>query len=85
MANWAWYEERPERVQEAIRQCPPTTCLRGSGERGHYWVNSYDEGDDGTVTIEVEHGCDSVLPGLQVFGVLPCDLHVCDCGNWEGV
>jgi hypothetical protein len=77
-----WYASRPPRVKKMIELRPFGTCyvsINASGERGHYAICSYRENG----TIIIQHGADSFLPGVGVFGVLPEDLTLCGCGKWE--
>lgn len=79
-----WLAGRPPIIHEMAHARPPWTCYRmrdpDSGrERGHYWIYSYNE--SGTVTID--HGDDSYLPGVRVFGIEPNSLVTCGCGNWH--
>lgn len=75
----AWIESRPACVQEAFKKCPPTTCYRLKGRKGHYALYSYDEEKDGTVTVKVDHLDDSWGYGLRVFGIALDDLERCGC------
>lgn len=75
----AWLKERPEIIQRMAAKFPPWHCYRLAKSGGHYTIYSYCE--NGTVMLT--HGDDSTLPGVEVFGIAPDDLIVCDCGKWE--
>lgn len=74
-----WLAQRPKIIQDMATAYPPWHCYRLAKSHGHYTIYSYCE--DSTVTLT--HGDDSTLPGLQVFGIAPEALVVCDCGSWE--
>lgn len=80
LTSWElWLSERPE-IEAYARQCPPWNCYRKRGQHaGHYAVESYNP--NGTVTLN--HGSDSFLPGIQVFGVPVADLEPCGCRRWR--
>lgn len=79
-----WIEARPPAVREVCKRLPPRACLRRRDTKAHHYrILSYGEHPDGSVTLKLLHGSDSILPGLAVFGVDPAELEVCGCGSWE--
>ncbi len=74
-----WLAERPEVIQCMARAWPPWHCYKMRGSAGHYSIYSYAENE----TVTLTHGDDSTLPGVQVFGIKPTSLVLCDCGKWE--
>lgn len=77
-----WILERPPHVRAVAERLRPGDCSRNN-EGGHYMVVSYEEEKDGTVTVTAQHGADSFLPGVTVFGIHPDALEPCNCGNWR--
>lgn len=66
-----WLAARPDAVREIARQCPPGYYrVHGGAFRGR--LHSYDENEDGTVTMKVEIEC-PLMPRM-VFGLTPDDL-----------
>ena len=79
-----WLKSRPEHIRKVAEQFDPNTCYRSKNNaRGHYCLYSFDENEDGTVTLRIIHGRDSFFPGTMVFGIDPNNLVLCDCGKWE--
>jgi hypothetical protein len=77
-----WVASRPENVRVWAEKLPPC-CYRHAGQpSGHYWLYSFDVGQDDTVTVKLVHGSDSFMPGFAVFGVDPADLIPCNCSGW---
>ena len=79
----AWVASRPPVIQALITSHPPDQCYRAENG-GHYIIRAYQESDDGTAKMRVEHGRDSFMPGFGVFGMEPDDLAPCPTqGDWE--
>mgnify|MGYP001599269771 CR=1 FL=1 len=78
-----WLRTRPVAVRDAFAKVPPTTCYKMMGEdghvRGHYCIYSYEENDDGSITLKVIHLDDSFLHDTVVFGVNLNDMVPCGC------
>ena len=74
----------PPSVQKVIREKPKETCYQSTEGRGlHYRITAYKQDEDGSVTVEVEQGGDSILPGMAAFGINPTTLTRCGCGEWK--
>jgi len=74
-----WLEGRPAVIQEIGREYPGWQCYHTADRPdGHYRIYAYTERG----TLELQHGRDSFLPGITVFGVSPDELVVCGCGKW---
>lgn len=80
LTSWElWLSERPE-IEPIARKLPPWNCYRQRGQpHGHYSIESYNP--NGTVTLN--HGRDSTLPGMQVFGVPAEQIEACGCRRWQ--
>lgn len=68
-----WYNERPEKVKEVIRKCPPGKEYRIIQGSDHpTFIHSYDEEKNGNIsmTVNVE---DPNFP-RSVFGIKPESL-----------
>lgn len=76
-----WTATRPPEIRAVAEKFPAYHCYRSNKSRGHYIITAYTEGVP--VTVKIAHGADSFLPGVEVFGVDPEELVVCDCREWE--
>jgi hypothetical protein len=81
-----WLGEMPEGARVVARLFPPD-CYRELGSRSqrtHYGLVSYDEHKDtGAIHLTLQHGSDSHLPGVTVFGAEPANFVRCGCGKWR--
>lgn len=80
-----WLKDKSPAVQEAARKYPPLGCYRDKRNyNGHYIVTGYGEPLDGSaVTVALQHGADSYLPGVSTAGFDPEQLVACNCGWWQ--
>ena len=78
-----WVASRPANVRKVAERFDPSRCYRSKNDTGHYGLCSFEENEDGTVTLKIVHGGDSYFPGTIVFGVNPDSLVLCDCGKWK--
>jgi hypothetical protein len=71
-----WVKDRPQKIQEVIKKCPPNKKYRLSNGHFPVYIYSYYEEEGGDVKLKV----DVVSPFFprRVFGVKPEDLKI-----WE--
>jgi len=77
-----WLLTRPAKIRRVVLKYPPD-CYLNINNAGHYLLYSYDEELDNSITVKLEHGRDSFLPGVIVFGIPLESLIPCSCGKWE--
>jgi hypothetical protein len=81
-----WLGEMPEGARDIARRSPPD-CYRELGPRSrhtHYALVSYDEHKEtGAIHLTLQHGSDSLLPGVTVYGAEPANVVRCGCGKWR--
>ena len=71
-----WFNSRPEKIQAAIRACPPWQFYRVQGGIFQGQIYGYDEEDDGSVSMKVDI---NAFPfGRRVFGLKPSHLELWD-------
>ncbi len=75
-----WLATRPDRVAEVARRLPPWELLRMRATGHRCSVLSYQEDDEGavTMTVRVDGKFNAVVFGRRVFGISPDDLTPCE-------
>jgi hypothetical protein len=75
-----WLASRPANVREVARRFPPSSLYRVKSTGRRVVVQSFQEADDGAVTMTVWVGGDYnlVLMERSVFGVEADDLEPCE-------
>ena len=80
-ADWIeWVASRPDNVRDVAKRFDPWTLYRMEDTDQRVTVYSFEEHDDGNVTLKVDVTgfFNLVLFDRQVFGINPDDLKECD-------